>query len=218
MLGGHQILHRAVQRRALRCLIGITAIAILAGCGSLIELSKSGPAPSLYNLRPPAGMPDYPGATSPLFLFGEPTAVGGLNTNRVARRPVPTELQYFAAARWTERLPLMVESVFVEAFEASGVETISTRESAGIPADYRIQIEIRAFEAEFYGGATRPDVHVRLMVKIVRLGPLEVVASKDFAARVEANGGQLPPVIDAFETAMRSVVEEAIVWVGETLE
>lgn len=205
-------------QKALRWTIGLAAAAILAGCGSLIELSASGPAPSLYNLRPPAGVPDYPDdGEPPLFLFGEPTAVGGLNTNRVARRPSPTELQYFAAARWTERLPLMAESVFVEAFEASGVKTISTRESAGVPADYRIQIEIRAFEAEFYGGTTQPDVHVRLMVKIVRLGPLEVVASKEFAARVGADSGQLSPVIDAFEAAMHSVVEEAIVWVGDTL-
>lgn len=201
-----------------RWVIGISVAAILVGCGSLIELSSSGPAPSLYNLRPLAGVPDYPASGAPpLFLFGEPTAIGGLNTNRVARRPVPTELQYFAAARWTERLPLMVETLFVEAFEASGLETISTRESAGVPADYRLQIEIRAFEAEFYDGARVPDIHVRLIVRIVRLGPLEVVASQDFAARVRANSGQLPPVIDAFETAMHGVVEDALVWVGETL-
>lgn len=207
-----------VGRGELSQLIVVVMAAALAGCGGLVELASSGPAPSLYSLRPLADVPVYPASgTPPLFLFGEPTAVGGINTNRIARRPMPTEVQYFAAARWTERLPLMVESVFVEAFEASGVETISTRESAGVPADYRLQIEIRAFEAEFYGGATRPDVHVRFIVRIIRLGPLEVVASKEFSTREQAKSGQLPPVIEAFEAALHGVVEEALVWVGETL-
>lgn len=192
-------------------------VLIVAGCGSLIELPNSGPAPSLYNLTPAkiSGVADT--GTNQL-LIAEPTAGGGLDSNRIARRPSRTELQFFAGARWSERLPRMVEGLLLEALEDGGAKVSTTRDAAGVPANYRIQVEIRDFQAEYFDGALVPDIRVRLNVRVVRLGPLQIVATKIFEARVPSSGAKLPAIIDSFNQASREVIAESTAWIAETLE
>lgn len=195
----------------------IAACLLAAGCGSLIELPDGGPAPSLYNLTP-APVVGSANSGANQLLIAEPSAARGLDTNRIARRPSATELQFFAGARWSQRLPRMVEGLFLEALEESGAKVTTTRAAAGIPADYRIQVEIRDFQAEYFDGGQVPDIRVRLNVRIIRLGPLQIVASKSFEATIPAPGAQMPGIIDSFNRASRDVVAQSTAWLNETLE
>lgn len=208
-----------IKRVFTRCRrAGLLAGALVAaGCGSLIELPDSGPAPSLYNLTP-AKVSGVAYSGTKQLLLAEPTAGRGLDSNRIARRPSRTELQFFAGARWSERLPRMVEGLILEALEEGGAKVSTTRDAAGIPADYRIQVEIRDFQAEYFDGALAPDIRVRLNVRIIQLGPLQIVATKAFEARVPSSGAQISAIIDSFNQASRDVIAEATAWISETLD
>lgn len=195
----------------------VLAALLLTGCGGLIELPNSGPAPSLYNLTA-AQVSGTAYAASSQLLLAEPSAGGGLDSNRIARRPSATELQFFAGARWSERLPRMIEGLFVEALEEAGAKVSTTRDAAGVPADYRIQVEIRDFQAEYFDGALVPDIRVRINVRIIRLGPLKIVAAKAFEAHIPSAGAQIPSIIDSFDQATSDVVGQSISWIAETLE
>jgi len=190
---------------------------LAAGCGSLIELPEGGPAPALYNLTPAPVMGSASSGVKQ-FLLAEPSAARGLNTHRIARRPSSTELQFFAGARWSERLPRMVEGLFLEALEVSGSKVSTTRTAAGIPADYRIHIDIRDFQAEYFDGSQVPDIRVRLNVMIIQLGPLKIVASKSFESSLLSPGTKVPGIIGGFNRASRDVIAQSITWLNETLK
>ncbi len=76
---------------------------LLGGCAGL--LPGAGPAPNMYNLTPKNTFPQGMTPVRWQLVIEEPLAAGGLDTNRIALRPRPTELKYFAGSRWTERAP-----------------------------------------------------------------------------------------------------------------
>ena len=65
--------------------------------------------PRLYDLTPKStfadDLPTVPGRLS----VEVPTATAGLNSARIALRPTPTTLEYYAGASWIDVVPVMVQ-------------------------------------------------------------------------------------------------------------
>lgn len=205
----HWIPHRLLRGLAV---IGLTAG--LAACGSLVELPNSGPAPALYNLTAATSVQSYSGSGGdvPVVLVEDPTAQSGINQRLIARRPSPTELQYFSGARWTARPTVMIQNALAETIEAAGLMSSRAQGGSPIPADYEVQVELRDFQAEYFGGTQVPEVHVRLAVTLVRLGPPQVLGQKIVDVRRGSAGGTLPAVIEAFNGATQDALAEAVNW------
>ena len=49
-----------------------------------------------------------------------PTATAGLNSARIALRPTPTTLEYYARASWIDVVPVMVQNLLAESFDNAG--------------------------------------------------------------------------------------------------
>ena len=197
-------------------LLGLSSF--FMSCGSLIELPNSGPAPALYNLTPGSPQAQAGDTTKDArILIEDMTSVSGLDQTLIARRPSPIELQYFAGGRWSERPTEMLQNMLAETFEAAGQATSRAEGGSPLPSGYEIQVELRDFQAEYFGSATVPEVHVRLAITLVRLGPPSPAGQHIVDVKRQASGPTLVAVVDAFNEATRDALAETVDWSLETL-
>jgi cholesterol transport system auxiliary component len=187
----------------------ILAGLLLAACGNLLPGSE--PAPDLYTLSPATRFAD--GLVQVPWQLGieEPSAVGGLDSNRIAVMSTPNEVKYFAEVRWVERTPRMVQGLIVESFERSRAVGGVDRSAIGMRSDYVLRSELRDFQAELFDASKTPTVHVRLTAKLVRSGRHEVVWSRDFEARAPARTTSARDVVAAFDEALGRAMADLVV-------
>jgi cholesterol transport system auxiliary component len=91
-------------------------VAILAGCLALgacaaaLQLAAPEP-PRLYELTPKSTFADDLPTVRSRLTVEVPTATAGLNSARIALRPTPTTLEYYAGASWIDVVPVMVQNL-----------------------------------------------------------------------------------------------------------
>jgi cholesterol transport system auxiliary component len=187
----------------------LAGLALAPGACSLVP--QGGAPPKLYTLTPAS---DFPPAGRPVrwqLLVDVPVATAALDTERIALSRSPTTIDYFADADWTDRAPLMVQSVIVQSFENSGRITAIARESLSLRADYQLRPELRHFEADYAGGGP-PAAHVQIGIKLVRMADRAIQAQKMFEAKAAARENQVPAIVDAFNAALQQVTRQIIDW------
>jgi cholesterol transport system auxiliary component len=182
----------------------------LAACSGIIGGNQ--PPPQLYTLSPardfPASLPRAKGQ----LLIEVPVAPGGLDTERIALMHSPVTLDYFANAAWTDRAPLMVQSLLVESFENSGRVGAIGRESLALRADWILKPELRDFTA-IYGGAGTPAVRIRIALKLVHMPDRAIVAQRTVEAEQTASQNAVTAVVEAFDVALHRAMQEIVSWV-----
>jgi cholesterol transport system auxiliary component len=188
----------------------LAALALLpASCSSL--LPTGGAPPKLYTLTPASDFPAGGGRVSWQLLIDVPASAAALDSERIALSRSPTTIDYFADAAWTDRAPLMLQSLLVQSFENSGRIGAIARESLALRADYVLLAEIRDFEAE-YGAAAAPLAHVQLGVKLIRMPDRIIVAQQRFDATAPAAANQVPAIVEAFNTAFHQAARQIVDW------
>ncbi len=182
--------------------------ALALGCGSLIN---SEPPPDLYSLTPKSTFPEETPAVAWQLVIEEPIAARGLDTTRIAARPTPTQLQYIAGARWTNRAPRMVQTLLIESFENSERIVAVGRQALGLRSDYSLKTELREFQVEYF---ERPLglVRVRINAKLVALARQKIVASRNFERTVAVETGNVSGIVDAFDDALGGVLKRLVHW------
>jgi len=198
--------------------IALAATLLLAGCAPKLDL-LTGPAPDLYMLNAPQPA-DFASAgntpTAGSLLIEEPTAVGALDTDRIALAPAPFELKYFAGARWTDRAPRMLRHLVVEAFENSGRVRSVTDQTLGLPTDYSLRLELRDFEAELGSGRAAPVIHLRIKAMLLRRSPVAIAGTRIFDLRVTAAGNDMKTIVATFDEALARMLVQLVDWVATT--
>lgn len=205
---------RSRRRRRAASFICLMLAAAVAGCELL---SAGGPAPTLFNLTPKSTFTaEVPQITAQLVIE-EPIAAGGLDSNRIALRPSPTELKYFAEARWTERAPKMIQTLVVESFENTGKIVAVGRQVIGLRSDFNLKTELREFQAEYFVEKSRPIVRVRINAKLVKQPRQAIIASKSFETELQADGTGMSAIVRAFDAALGTVLKDLVVWTMHTM-
>lgn len=189
---------------------GLMALA-LSGCGPLIKLPGSGPAPMFYSLTPPA-LETVAAPREATLLVEEPLALGGLGGDRIALTPARREMSFFAHARWRDRAPRLMLAALIETLEDSKAFKAVIREGAGLRSDYRLKLELRDFQAE-YAGAGAPRVHVRLYAMLIGQPRGDILATRQFDHAVPAGGTDMAAIVGAFDEALGGVLGDAAHWV-----
>lgn len=180
----------------------------LAACSGPLG---GGAPPQLYTLSPVKEFPATLPKTSAQLLIEAPSAPGGLDSERIALMKTAISLDYFAGTAWTDRAPLMVQSLLVESFENTGKIAAIDRESLGLRADYVLESDLRDFTA-IYSDPQTPTVRVRMGLKLVRLPEKQIVGLHTAAADAPAQQNSVPAVVDAFNTALHRVMGDAVAW------
>ena len=185
--------------------------AVLSGCEGLVP-ALGGPPANLYTLTPKNTFTKELQRVRWQLVVDEPLASGGLNIDRIALRHTPTELKYFARARWTERAPRMVQTLMVESFENSGAIVAVGRKAIGLRSDYNLITELREFQAEYFASDGVPTVRVRLNAKLVKQPRRAIVASRTFESTIKSEGKAMLHVIRAFDQALGKVLRHTVEW------
>lgn len=186
-------------------------IALPAGLAACSGTLGGGSPPQLYTLSPAKEFPPTLPKTSAQLLIEAPSAPGGLDTERIALMKTATSLDYFAGTAWTDRAPLMVQSLLIESFENTGKIAAIDRESLALRADYVLESDLRDFTAN-YAGSEAPTVRVRMGLKLVRLPEKQIVGLHTASADKLAQQNSVPAVVDAFDTALHQVIVDAVAW------
>ncbi len=203
-------------RRGLLSALAVATMAFgLLGCDSLIP-NLTGPPANLYTLTPKSTFASGLPKVTWQLVVEEPVASGGLDVDRIALRASPTELKYFARARWTERAPRMVQTLLVESFENSEAIIAVGRKAIGLRSDYNLITELREFQAEYFGTDGIPTIRVRLNAKMVQQPRRAIVASRTFESSIKSEGKNIKQIIRAFDQALGKVLRHAVEWTLKT--
>ena len=194
---------------------GLIVVACLAlgACAAALGLARPDP-PRLYALTPTSAVAADLPAVDARLAVEVPTATAGLNVARIALRPTPTTLDYYARASWIEVAPVMVQNLLTESLDNAGRLDVLGRGVVGVRADYALLSHLREFQAE-YEGLGPPRVRVRLQARLVRLPRRESVAATSQEAVVQADDSSMPAIVRAFDDAFSQATSRVVEWTIE---
>lgn len=181
--------------------LGLT-FAFLAGCSSTpsndtFDLSLSAQAPAATA-----------GKTNRQLLIAEPTAVKALDSENIVIRLSPSEMQYLANSQWSDRLPKLVQSKLVEAFEDTGRFGGVGRPGQGLAIDFQVVSEIRTFEVD----AANRQALVEVSVKLVNDRNGSVRSQKVFKASAPVSGVENNNYVKALDRAFANAAKDIVTW------
>ncbi len=177
----------------------LTAL-ILSGCGTAAKNDT-------YDLSA-AVDGDGPAAKSRQILIASPTALRSLDSEQIVIRVSPSEIQYLSRAQWGDKLPRIVQSKLVEAFENSGKLGGVGLPGQGLAIDYQVVTDIRSFEIDASSGN---QAVVEISVKLLNDRNGSVRAQKVFRATAPA-GGDNVGFVKALDRAFSTAASEIVSW------
>lgn len=196
------------DRRAV--LTGGLALSLSACAGNLI--GPPSPAPALYVLRPEFGPVSGASPVRQQLTVAVPAAPAALDTERIALERNANVMDYFAQSQWTDRLPLVVQSLLVEGFEKSGAVAAVGREGAGIRADVVLETELRQFEAFYAVADTAPEIRITMVAKLVNVTNRGVIDTTEVSRSARSAANDLRSITAAFTLASGEALKEVVRW------
>lgn len=185
---------------------------LLAGCsilgGSREPVTIYAPDPRV------APDPAWPQADWQLSI-GKPTASRMVDSVRIAVRPVPGELQVYKGAIWAKGPDEQLQDALLRTLEDSGRIAAVARQGSGIAADYRLELDLRRYEADYAGNAS-PAATIEVNAKLLHAGDREVVAAKTFLQAAPASGTDTALVAQAFGQALGAIAHDIAGWTLES--
>jgi cholesterol transport system auxiliary component len=206
-------------------ILGTCASFLLSGCGlsDLGEIIGPPPPPQIYVLKPATG-PALPGPQLPWQLsVAVPDAPASIDTIRIALNPTPSTLDYYADAAWPDRIPVLIQSHLIEAFESANRVAVA-RDTDGLMADYLLRTELRDFQAHYAGGsaplpdqpALPPEITVRLDARLVAVQERRVVENISVVHSASARTNDMDGIVAAFDEALGAALAEIVSWTLNT--
>lgn len=148
------------------------------------------------------------------ILVPEPTAIKSLDSEQVVVRVSPSEIQYLANSQWGDRLPKMVQSKLVEAFENTGKLGGVGKPGQGLAIDYQVVTDIRSFEIDTSGQRV---AKVEISVKILNDRNGSVRAQNVFRATAPVSGEGNQQFVAAINRAFAKVGSEIVDWTLQSI-
>jgi cholesterol transport system auxiliary component len=186
----------------------LAGTAALSGCGGGI-LAPSGPPAKLYTVSAPATVETTAPVAKWQLLIDVPNAILDLNTDRIAVKPEPARIDYYAGVAWADRPPTLLQELLLQSFAKSGHIAAVARQSGGLKADFVLSTDLQDFQVEADPGA--PEVHVTITARLIRGRDQEIVASRTFEARLPADGG-FDGAIATFGQALNQMLPQIVDW------
>ncbi len=180
---------------------------LLTGCGGsakndTFDLSVSSPQVS-----------QAPSLKSRQLLIADPTALKALDSENIVVRLLGSEVQYLANSQWSDKLPRMVQSKLVEAFEDTGKLGGVGRPGQGLAIDYQVVTDIRAFEVD----TTKNIAYIEISVKLLNDKNGTVRAQEVFRSSARVSGSGNANLVKALDNAFASSSREIVNWTLRSL-
>jgi cholesterol transport system auxiliary component len=181
---------------------------MLGGC-ALLGGSKD--SLTIYAPQPQATAdPAWPSVSWQLSI-AKPEAAHMTDSLRIAVRPSPGELQVYKGAMWAKSPSEQVQEGVLHVLEDSQKIGAVAREGSGIAADYRLELDLRRFEADYAGG-DNPVATIEVNAKLLRSVDQKIVASRTFLQAVPASDTDAALVSQAFGKALGAISSKIGGW------
>ena len=178
------------------------AVLVLAGCTG--GLHSDAPTVQAWRLDPPPGLTpaaDAAGVATLTLRVLRPLAAPGLESERIALLHPDRTLDYYAANRWSGRLPEQVEALALDTLRAAGGYRAVEAAGSVFSYDETLQIEVRDFQAE-YGAAVAPVARVTLVCTLGRRSDRAVLTTFTLTGSVPATDNRMHAIVAAFDAAL----------------
>jgi cholesterol transport system auxiliary component len=204
---------RAASPQSLAALAGAVALALaLTGCAPSLRSSEQ--AATTYVLRPPAVEAEVPPgeaarrAARASIQVLRPLPHAGYASDRVLLRREDLSLGHYAAARWADNLPRVVEGLMVSTLRLSGALRAVQDDGGPFLPDYSLRLTIRRFDAEV-GSDGVPRIRVAFDCVLGRQADRQVVAAFTAEGSAVAAEHRMSAVMPAFEQAAQQALASA---------
>jgi len=199
---------RCARGTAAARLATLVAVALLAGCSIL---GDSRQAATIYAPDPRiAPDPAWPVVSWQLEI-ARPEAARMVDSQRIAVRPAPGELQVYRGASWAKAPSDQVEDTVLHALEDSQKIAGVARKGSGAAADYTLLMELRRYDAD-YDGHPVPAATIEINAKLLQSPEQAIVASHTFVQAVPAAAVDTASVARAFDTALGNIGHDIAGW------
>jgi len=142
-----------------------------------------------------------------------PTASESLDTDRIALVRERTRFDYYANSLWTDRVPLLLQGLLLEAFENDGTISQVARDASTLTPDYMLETELRAFEARYAGsGDQPPSVAVAWSLSLVKMPGRQMTSRSLVRESAQASRNSTDSVVEAFDVAVGKGLERSVSW------
>jgi cholesterol transport system auxiliary component len=192
-----------------RALLFAAASLTLAGCGNLLG---PGEPSQIYVLKPT--MPPSPGGAPVSWALNVliPSAADALDTERIALMRGDATLDYYANAVWPDRLPLLVQTALLSAFQDSGRIQAVSRAQDALYADYTIDVDVRDFSAHYGSADGAPRVTVALVCQMALAKSRKVAANFTASQSASASINSVEAVVQAMDMALGAALAQITLW------
>lgn len=181
----------------------------LVGCAKMF----TEPPRPLFRLTAPADFPATTRHVAAQLAIAVPYAPAAIDTARIAMSRSPTSLDYLSDGDWTDRVPPLVQTALIEAFENSKAFRAVGPDSLDLRPDFVIEGDLRHFEAVYDSSTGAPVAWVQIAVKLVKVPQHTILAETLIGARQPASTNATPEIVLAFDGAMANTAKQVVAWV-----
>lgn len=184
--------------------------AMAAGLSGCAAVGGGGKALDTFDLAVPDVQAAKQRRAGVQILIAEPAALKILDSESIVIRNGGASVAYLSGAQWSDRLPKIVQTRLIQAFENSGRFGGVGRPGEGLAIDFQIITDIRAFEVAVAGSN---QATVEISAKLLNDRNGVVGSSKVFTATVAAGAGNAQ-MVNALDSAFEKVAAEIVAWVS----
>jgi cholesterol transport system auxiliary component len=194
-----------MRRTPFKVALTLALSASLAGCSGL--LGSREPAPVTYVLRPAVASAAMPAAAAPSLQVQRVVAAPGYARDEILRTEPDRRLGQYAASRWPDALPAVVERLAVDALRQHGAWSAVHDAAAPIAATQLLRLTVRRFDAEYAALDRAPTVRVVIDATVVRRSDRALLAAFTVEASAAASEDRMSVIVAAFERAVGEAME-----------
>lgn len=187
------------SRKTIAALLLALAVSACASAKKLDTFDLSSPSPEITSSKKQGRQ----------ILIAAPSALKALDGENVVVRSGPNSISFLKGAQWADRLPNIVQSRLVQAFESTGRLGGVGRPGDGLAIDYQVISNIRTFNIDASAGETAV---VEIAVKLLNDKNGTVRASRVFRSSAPVSGAGNASYIAALDRAFDEATSDIVKW------
>lgn len=176
------------------------AVSALGGCSALAALNSAAQPLDTYDLAPVTGAKTGR-RTSRTLLVARPEASAAIASDRIMVKPDAVSITYLPDARWTEELPLVMQSLLVRSISGTGRLGYVGRSDGGPVPDTALLVRMDAFHVEVSAGGAM-QVVVDIALTLINDRDQRVIATRTFAQSAPTSSDSPAAIVAAFQSVL----------------
>ena len=190
-------------------LLGMTMA--LGGCSAVSALNSAAQALDTYDLVPVPGSSAgrRSGAT---LLVARPETPGALATDRIMIKPDPRSITYLPDARWSDELPLVVQSLLIRSISGTGRIGYVGQSDGGPVPDTALLVRVDAFQVAVTADQLF-EITVDIALTLLSDADQRVIATRSFSQSTKARDDSPATIVAAFQQVLDVVLPAMADWV-----